>query len=240
MKLICLGSSSKANGYILQREGEALVIEAGVPLKDAKKALGWNTRAIRGCLVSHSHKDHGGYYMEYAKAGIPVLAPVDVFITPHNRNRPVQPGKGYRLGGFSIVPFEVEHDVVTYGYVIEHPAMGRAVFVTDTYVLEYTIPGVNHWLIECNYDASILERRIDSGRENPGVRQRLRQTHMELQTTKEVLGAPGGDLKNIVLLHLSDTNSNEKDFISQVTAHTGARVCAADKGLEVDLSNEPF
>ena len=39
MKLTVLGSSSSGNGYIIQSDDEALVIEAGVSLNKLKRAL---------------------------------------------------------------------------------------------------------------------------------------------------------------------------------------------------------
>ena len=40
MELKILGSSSKGNGYVLEAKNEALIIEAGVKLLEAKKAIG--------------------------------------------------------------------------------------------------------------------------------------------------------------------------------------------------------
>ena len=42
MELKILGSSSSGNGYILEGETSALIIEAGVPLDKAKKALNFD------------------------------------------------------------------------------------------------------------------------------------------------------------------------------------------------------
>ncbi len=39
MELKILGSSSKGNGYVLEAKNEALIIEAGVKLLEAKKKL---------------------------------------------------------------------------------------------------------------------------------------------------------------------------------------------------------
>jgi len=241
MKLICLSSSSKGNGYILSAEGEALVIEAGVPLKAVKKALGWNLRPIRGCVISHSHADHCGHYMDYAKAGINVLAPADVFTIPHNRNHPVVPNQGYKLGGFKVAPLEVPHDATTYAYIIDHDEMGRAVFVTDTYLFEYYVPAVHHWLIECNHEIEIVDAAIEKGYVHSSRRGRIMKSHMDLQTVKEVMTrSDGSKLRNVILLHLSDTSSDEARFIQEITAHTGAAVYAADGGVKIDLSKELF
>lgn len=239
MKLHCLGSSSKGNSYLLSNGREAVVLEAGISFKEVKQAIEWNISRIRGCLVSHKHGDHSGRAHEYARAGIPVFGPGDIFSIPHNKNMPVQPGKGYVIGRFKVVPFEVRHDVTTYGYVITHPDSGRILFLTDTYLMEHKVPKVDHLLIECNYSHDILEKNIDAGKIHPSERERLLYTHMELDTTiKTAQGYP--DLKNIILLHLSDRNSDEKLFTEKVTAATGVQAIAADKGVKVELNKKPF
>lgn len=46
MQLVTLGSGSSGNGYILQNDDEALIIECGMPLKDAAEALGGNLKRL--------------------------------------------------------------------------------------------------------------------------------------------------------------------------------------------------
>jgi phosphoribosyl 1,2-cyclic phosphodiesterase len=237
MKLKVLSSSSKGNCYILETHGEALIIEAGVPMAQIKQALNFNTYLVNGCLVSHRHKDHSGHVHEVVRAGIDVYAPGDVFWYSHNRNRPVVPGKGFLAGRFKVMPFEVEHDVPCFGYHVEHPEMGRLVFMTDTYMSKYTFSKVNHWLVEANYSDGILEESVINGHAHSSMKHRLMTSHMELSQTINMLKA--NDLshaRNIILLHLSDGNSNEKEFIQEVVEQTGKMVYAASKGLEVDLS----
>lgn len=55
MLLSVIGSDSSGNGYVLQNENEALIIECGCKLMDCKKTLGWNTRKVSGCIISHEH-----------------------------------------------------------------------------------------------------------------------------------------------------------------------------------------
>ena len=55
MNLICLGSSSKGNTYILDAGDEALILEAGVPFMEVKKKLNFNISKIVGVTVSHAH-----------------------------------------------------------------------------------------------------------------------------------------------------------------------------------------
>ena len=50
-----IASSSNGNAYVLEHEGEQILIEAGIPFKRVQEDLEWDTRRIRFCLISHSH-----------------------------------------------------------------------------------------------------------------------------------------------------------------------------------------
>ncbi len=241
MKFTVLASSSKANGYLLHNKKEALVIEAGVSLFQVKKALDFRLDAIRGCIVTHRHRDHSRYVREYADSGINIFGPEDIFASPHHRFRSIFPGMGYMMGGFKIIPFDVTHDVPCYGYLIDHPDTGRILFLTDTYLCEYVFPGLSHIIIEANYADDILEDNIIKGIEHPSKRDRLLTSHMELKTNKAVLMAQDlSQVKNIVLTHLSDRNSDEARFVDEIKALTGKPVYAANSGLTVCLTKNTF
>lgn len=77
MRLRVLGSGSSGNCYILENDNEALIIEAGLPFMEVKKALDFNVMKIAGVLASHIHGDHAKYIGEYEKAGVPVWKPYD-------------------------------------------------------------------------------------------------------------------------------------------------------------------
>jgi len=56
MKLKILGSSSKANSYVLRSsKGEVLLLECGKKLLDVKKALNFDLSNIVGMVISHVH-----------------------------------------------------------------------------------------------------------------------------------------------------------------------------------------
>lgn len=53
-KLTVLGSSSKGNGYLLECDGEILIIEAGWSYeKVVLPAINWEGGRVVGCLASH-------------------------------------------------------------------------------------------------------------------------------------------------------------------------------------------
>lgn len=246
MKLIVLGSSSSGNCYILDSENEALIIEAGIRLSEVKKALRFNISKVFGVIVTHEHNDHAGYVKDFAAAGITVFALDEVFSSKgfsenESFTKRIIPGRGYKVGNFKIIPFSVNHDVPCVGYQVEHPEIGKLLFVTDTMMLEYTFPGLNHILIEANYSDGILADNIDNGRIPAIMRDRIMRSHMEIETTKEILQSNDlSGVRNIVLIHLSNGNSNEKVFTEEITKATGKPVYAASKGMELDLSLNPY
>lgn len=241
MRLYVLGSSSSGNGYLLYQKGEALVIEAGIHLNKVKQVLDFNISYLKGCIISHRHNDHSGFVSAYLGAGIDVLAPADVFAKKHHRGHEIEPGKGYKFGRFKVIPFDLVHDVSCYGCLIDHPDCGRVLFLTDTYLCEYKFPGLNHILIEANYADDILEENIFRGIEHPAMRERLLTSHLELKTTKAILQANDlSAVRNIILIHLSDRNSDEERFVREIKSLTGIQVYAASRGLEISLASSPF
>jgi len=246
MILRVLGSSSKGNCYLLIAMDQVLIIEAGVRLIEVKKALSFKTDNIAGCLISHLHNDHAGYIKEYADAGITILTSETVQANKllskfDNRVKVGQPEHGYKLGPYKIIPFEVQHDVPCLGFLINHPESGNIMFITDTYMCEYTFPHLNHVIIECNYADDILEHNIIYGGLNPLMRPRLLYSHMELESCKNVLrGLDLSNVINIILVHLSSGNSDAQLFGKEIKELTCKQVFVAEKELEIPFNIEPY
>lgn len=239
MVLKVLGSSSQGNCYILENKNEALIIEAGVRFIEVKKALGFDIRKVSGCLITHQHNDHAKYIKAMVESGFPTLALEEVWTAKGvtgSRAYCIERGKGYRFGRFKVLPFDACHDVPCVGYLIDHPETGRIMFLTDSCMCEYVFPGLNQVMIECNYSDAKLVEAINAGRTLPSQRERLMASHMELNTCKGFLCANDlTNVANIVLLHLSDNNSDEKNFVSEIERQTGKVVYAAHTGLEIEL-----
>lgn len=226
MRLKCLGSSSSGNCYILENETEALVIEAGLPLKEVKRALDFNVRKIKAVIISHEHGDHARYLKDYEETGIAVLKPYEI----------EDYAKRFKFGGFSIMPFPLVHDVPCFGFHIQHPEMGTLIYASDTEYIKYRFKNLDHILVECNHDKNLIQ-------DDAVNRTHVLEGHMELQTTKEFVRVNNNPyLRNVVLLHLSANNSNEEDFKRQIEEVVGqsTNVFIAEKGLEVDLRLVPF
>lgn len=247
MQLKVVSSSSKGNCYILENEQEALLIECGVKFPRIQQALQFNLSKVVGCLVSHEHKDHCCAVADVMVNGIKVFASEGTFgamgiETGHYRAQVIRHANTVKIGNFRILPFELQHDCAEpLGFLINHPETGNVLFATDTYYLKYTFKDLNNLLIEANYSKEILDRKLATGESPDFLRNRVLQSHMSLDTCKEFLGA--NDLKavnNIVLIHLSDSNSNASQFKKEIEQHTGKTVHIADVGLTINFNKKPF
>lgn len=245
MRLNVLGSDSNGNCYVLQTDKEALIIEAGVRFSEVKKVLKWQLSKVVGAVITHEHNDHAKYIKDFVSNGITVLALPSVFkakgIDSLSFRKEIEPMHGYIVGGFKVFAMPVCHDVPCVGFIIEHEDMGRMLFVTDTMMLEYRVPGLNHIMLEANYAEDILDAKIEAGSVPLSMKPRLIHSHMEIETTKGILRANDLSVVNeIILIHLSNGNSDERRFIREVQETSGKPVYAAVAGLELNLSINPY
>lgn len=223
MKLKVLGSGSSGNCCILESDTEALIIEAGVPFKEVKVALGFNVWKIVGVVAGHSHKDHSGFIDQY-KGICPIYKPYEV-ITPYER-----------FGNFFIKAFSLVHDVECYGFYIEHPDIGSLIYASDTEYIKYRFKNLNHILVEANYSDDLIDNEAVN-------REHVLRGHMSLQTALDFISTNDNPaLRNVVLLHLSASNSDADLFLQKTKTNLkyDADVYCAERGLAVDLSLIPF
>ena len=235
-----LGSSSSGNGYIVGDETQQLIIECGIPLKEVEHALNFNVSNIAGCIVSHEHGDHFGRGKEYI-SHFPIYATLGTLKAANLISNPNAHPIGYmrltRIGGFNVLAFKTEHDAAEpAGFIIQLPDRSKLLFATDTYYLHYTFKGINYWLMECNYDANILNNNVAAGIVHPKVAERVRESHMSLARCIDTF--ENNDLsktREIVLIHLSSQNSVRDKFVDEVSKATGKYVVAAQKGMNIEL-----
>jgi len=244
MKLKVIGSGSKGNAYLLENEQEALLIECGVHIMEIKKAVDFNVGKISGCLVTHEHGDHAKSIDEVMKAGINTYATKGTFskskISICGLRKKEIPQKGqFRVGNFNVISFPTIHDVAEpCGFLINHNDCGTVLFLTDTVYSGFTFKGLNNIIIEANYDQEIIDEKLG---DKKFLRDRIYNSHMSLDTCMEFLKA--NDLtavNNIVLIHLSDSNSHEINFAKKVSSLTGKDVRAAQNGMSINFNKTPF
>lgn len=242
MKLIVVNSNSSGNAYALDAGEEILLLEAGCKMADVKRAIDFRLKDIVGCCVSHAHGDHAKYATEYAKFGVNVYCNQHVSDNkqfPYDKCHVIKAGKTYRIGSFSITPFDVAHDIPCMGFLIKHQDSGVMLFVTDTFKVPITITGIDHYLIEANYADDLLRKNVWDGKVDKSQADRIMLSHMSLNYTVKYLIESGGiNAKTITLCHLSERNSDPVMFRNVVQGALGVPCNIATKGLTVELSKE--
>lgn len=233
MKLVVLGSSSAGNCYLFQNKGKVLVIEAGLSTAEVKKALNYETSKIAAVVCSHEHGDHAAHVGEFKQMFAPIFMPRNTRLKEGEYTK-IQHGKTYSVCGFNITAYAVKHDVECFSYLIKCEGE-RILFITDTCGFPYTIDGVSNILIEANYDVNILKSNIANGMPLMHAK-RVIEAHMNLDNAIDVCQRIKNErLKRIVLLHLSDSNSDSNSFVEKMQSRTGIATYIAEKGLNLEL-----
>ncbi|PXX26248.1 phosphoribosyl 1,2-cyclic phosphodiesterase [Thalassospira sp. 11-3] len=241
MKLKVFGTGSKGNGYALKADnGDTLLLECGMPFRLAQSYLDFKLEGIQGCLITHSHGDHAKHAQQYLDMGVRLYmgdkTMAELKLDMHNAEiLPTMITK--QIGSFKIMAFPVKHDVDCMGFLIQHPECGLTLFMTDTFYCPFQFPGLNNIIVEANYSKHLIDER--SG--NKFVRDRVVQSHFSLENCKEFLAINDlSQVNNIVLIHLSDTNSDEIMFMDEVYQQTHKNVMCAYNGLDMELNKDPF
>lgn len=224
-----LATGSKGNCYYITDGHTPLLLEAGIKFKEIQRKLNFQTRSIKGCLLTHEHKDHCSGLQDVLKAGIDCyLSPgtKDALDIHHHRLKTVGNKAQFTIGTWTILPFDVQHDVSEpFGFLLVNTAGDKLLFATDTYYIKYKFRGLTHLMVECNYSQEILDANILSGRTPMVLRKRLMRSHFSLENMKEFLKANDlTQLQEIWLLHLSDSNSNEEQFRQEIAELTGKMI----------------
>jgi phosphoribosyl 1,2-cyclic phosphodiesterase len=229
IEITALATGSKGNCYRVTDGSTPLLLECGINYKNIQIGFDFKMSEVGACLVTHEHKDHCKSINEVLKAGIDVYGSNGTFgalgIT-HHRIKQVRSKEQFQIGTWTILPFDVQHDVSEpLGYLLVNQLGEKLLFATDTYYIKYRFQGITHIMVECNYSMDILNKNIASGSVPVVMKKRLMKSHFSLENVKDFLKA--NDLSNVQeiwLLHLSDNNSDEEIFKREIQELTGKLV----------------
>lgn len=236
MILKCIGTGSSGNCYLLISDnGETLILDCGLPIKEIKKGLNWNVKDVVGVLCTHQHLDHSKSLNDFKSMGIPILAPY----LGDSR-------KSMNMGEFTVKPFDLTtidgswthtnadgSECPCYGFLIIHKEMGRLLYITDTELIKWRFKDINHILLGVNYDKEL----VDS--ENQSKNNHIFRGHLEIGTACDFVSANNSStLQNVIMCHLSSENADSDSFIEKMKkVACGANVDVAIAGKSWDLKN---
>jgi len=148
----------------------------------------------------------------------------------------------FTVGNFKILAFDVKHDAAEpVGFLIYHPECGKVLFLTDCNYCKYVFPGLNNIIIEANFSKKIIDQKFGKDSKNEFLRNRILRNHFSIEHCEDMLKKHDlKDVINIVLIHLSDSNSNEVEFKSTIEKATYKHVTVAQKGTDINFNKLPF
>jgi phosphoribosyl 1,2-cyclic phosphodiesterase len=184
--------------------------------------------------VTHEHGDHSKSIKDVMKAGIDVYASKGTFetlnITGH-RIKPVKAKEQFRIGTWTILPFDIKHDAAEpICFLLANSSGEKLVYITDTAYSPYKFKGITHYMIEINYDKETLNGNVEQGVLNKGLKKRIMKSHFSLEHAVDFFRESDlSKTQEIWILHLSDSNSNENRIKQKIQEVTGKQVIIAKR-----------
>jgi len=229
IRFTSISSSSAGNCYHLTDGDTVLLLECGVSPVKIRKALNFKMSGVSGCLITHEHGDHAKAAKDLLKSGTDIYTSKGtaeaIGISGH-RVHVVETKKQFRIGTWTVLPFETIHDAAEpLGFLLANRQGDKLLFLTDSAYTTYRFQGLTHIAIECNYYNKGVDKNIANGSLSLSQKRRLLKSHFSLDDVVSFLGANDLSIvKEIHLLHLSAGNSDEVLFKETVQAATGKPV----------------
>ncbi|WP_195515529.1 MBL fold metallo-hydrolase [Enterococcus dispar] len=241
IKIKSFGSGSDGNAYLIDDGQTQLMIECGVSFKKIQQAMRFNFSKVAGCLISHEHRDHCKYVSQFIDStsidfystqgtfeGMSEDPKLHIHANDYYRFGFLRYREPKQVGSWQITAFEVQHDVrEPSGFLIDTIAGDRLVFITDSYYSRYQFPEITHMMIEANYSKDVIDEKMTTGFDLKR-KERLIESHFDFDRTLDFIKTNKSNrLQEVWLLHLSDSNSNEKNFKEETQRLTGVPVFIA-------------
>lgn len=230
MKVTVYGSGSKGNAYKVECVGGTLLLDAGLNCRELRRR-GCNLAEIDAALITHSHGDHAAGVGELVRRGIPCYMSESTKLAVGVNSPACQifkTGRTFKVGESVMVrPFALEHDVPNVGFLIGD-GDEQLIYITDTCACRYRFKKLNIIMVECNHSYEIVDRKVALGTFPKARADRLYKSHFALENVLVFLKQLDlSCVREIWLIHLSDTNSNEDKFKKEVERATGLPVYIA-------------
>lgn len=248
MRVTVLASGSGGNAALVSAGRSRLLVDAGVApsVVEARmrSALG-EVVDLDGLVITHPHGDHAGKAAEVARH-----FDCPVFMTeatqrrlplPHAKKRIFGFNTPFDVGAIRVAPMPVPHDAPNVALVFAHQA-ARAGMVTDLghvpKKLAAHFEGCQLVLLESNHDPAMLAE----GPYPDFLKKRVaaRTGHLSNQQAAHLIARLGRETREVVLMHLSETNNRPMLAMAQARAAlTGRKVklrCAhQDAALDLEV-----
>ena len=230
LRFFSIASGSKGNCICVENGGDAVLIDAGIPVKRLSEALhaaGIAKETVKGVFITHEHSDHVKclpYIVRAVKA--PVFANMATINALNLRSAsdgcafyelPV--GKEADMGELALRSFRTSHDAAeSVGYVVSDGRSSLAI-CTDTGRMtreaSEAITGCELVYVESNHD----EEMLINGPYPDYLKDRILSSRGHLSNVESGCSCRAfvaGGAKHVILAHLSEENNTPEFALSTV------------------------
>ena len=235
MRFASLGSGSRGNALVVEAGTTRVMLDCGFSFTETVARLqriGLRADDIDAIIVTHEHDDHiGGVARLATRAGIPVHLTCGTLAAVAQKLAGVQcecfdPHASFALGDLRVHPFPVPHDAREPAQMVFDDGVRRLGVLTDvgmpTAHIREMLSGCSALMLECNYDAALLQE----GPYPPTLKARIgsRLGHLQNADAAELLaGLDTSRLRHVVAAHLSEANNTPDLAREALAAALGGR-----------------
>ena len=229
MEVHVLASGSDGNCTVIENDGEAIMIDAGISCRRILSLMdkqGVDKEAVKAILITHEHSDHvSGAGATARKLDVPIVANMATFDASNLgsvQHWVYKSNSSIDIGQFHVTPLPTSHNAVEPNcYFTEVDDDKKVLVATDTgkfsFQIEHALGLADVAVVEANYDVKMLI--------NGPYPQQLKALigsdhgHMNNVDTARAIKKTIGvnDHRKIFLAHLSKTN-NTPDTARQSVA----------------------
>ena len=218
LRFASLGSGSKGNGTLIESGKTRILVDCGFSLSETEfrlHRLGCPPQSLTAILVTHEHGDHaGGVGRLSRRYNIPVWLTVGTYHamrdTRFAQMHYINVHQPLAIHDLHVIPFPVPHDAREPCQFVFSDGAHRLGLLTDvgslTPLIVQTLQGLDSLLLECNYDAHMLE----NSEYPPSLKARVagRYGHLNnLQSCELLRQLDLSRLQHLIGMHLSENNN---------------------------------
>lgn len=220
-------SGSSGNCYTVSGGETVVMLDCGLPFRRIERLTGF--LLPKAVFVTHEHKDHSKAAQDFMRRGVDAYMTAGtaaaIGIEAQHRLHILNPMEQVTVGRITVSAFPTQHDArEPCGFLLDD-GDDRVLYATDTYYIKYQFPSVTKMLIEANHSYKILEENVTAHILNKALAERLIKSHFSIENVLAFLKANDlSKVKEIWLIHLSDSNADAGKFARMVEAATGKPV----------------
>lgn len=248
MRVCSLFSGSSGNCIYVGNENTHLLIDGGHSGKKILTALediGVNPSELDGILVTHEHSDHiKGVGILSRKLDVPVYATGKTWQAMQcklgdislKNTREIEAGQDFYINDMDVSPISIPHDAIDpVFFSVMHKGKKVSVCTDLGYITKSVYAGISDsdaLLIEANHDLQMLQ----NGSYPERLKRRIsgRHGHLSNETCANVLTKLAGNVRQVLLGHLSGEN-NTASLAYKTVTQTLAKNGIHSEDMSVDV-----